>query len=100
MYGHLRCVHKVLANPAQLGLARTIHVYGVYTVFLAGKSSSIRSYMVYIHSSGQRCTVRVGQNHKYIRCIHGVFGREITNRTDIYGVYTQLWPNLHSRKHE
>ena len=36
----------------------------------------------------------------YIRCIHGVFGREITNRTDIYGVYTQLWPNLHSRKHE
>ena len=32
-----------------VGLARTIHIYGVYTVFLAGKSSNIRSYTVYIY---------------------------------------------------
>jgi len=35
-----------------LGLARTM-IHGVYTVFLAGKSPNIRSYTVYIYSSGQ-----------------------------------------------
>ena len=29
------------------------HIYGVYTVFLSGKSSNIRSYTVYIYGSGQ-----------------------------------------------
>jgi len=28
-------------------------IYGVYTVFLAGKSPNIRSYTVYIYGSGQ-----------------------------------------------
>ena len=31
----------------------------------------------------------------YSRCIHGVFGREITIHTVIYGVCMQLWPTLH-----
>jgi len=39
--------------------------------------------------------IRVGQNHRYIRCIYGVFGREITIHTVIYGVYIQFWPTLH-----
>jgi hypothetical protein len=49
-----------------LGLARTIYIYDVYTVyiythdvytvFLAGKSPYIRSYTVYIHGSGQPLT--------------------------------------------
>ena len=30
-----------------------IYIYGVYTVILAGKSQNIRSYTVYIYSSGQ-----------------------------------------------
>ena len=29
------------------------HIYGVYTVFLAGKSPNIRPYMVFIHGSSQ-----------------------------------------------
>jgi len=29
------------------------HIYGVFTVFLAGKSPNIRSYTVYIYRSGQ-----------------------------------------------
>ena len=37
---------------------------------------------------------RVGQNHIYIRCIHGIFGREITEFTVIYGVYIRFWPTL------
>ena len=32
---------------------------------------------------------RVGQNHIYIRCIYGDFGRGITKYTVVYGVYIQ-----------
>ena len=34
----------------------------------------------------------VGQNHGYIRCINGIFGRDITKYMVIYGVY--MLPNL------
>jgi len=37
---------------------------------------------------------RVGQNHIYIRCIYGIFGRGITKYTIIYGAYIQFWPTL------
>jgi len=30
----------------------------------------------------------------YIRCIYGIFGREITKYTVIYGVYIRFWPTL------
>jgi hypothetical protein len=30
----------------------------------------------------------------YIRCKYGIFGREITKYTVIYGVYVQFWPTL------
>ena len=30
-----------------------------------------------------------------IRCIYGIFGREITKYTVIYGVYIWFWPTLH-----
>jgi len=29
-----------------------------------------------------------------IRCIYGIFGREITKYTVIYGVYMRFWPTL------
>ena len=28
----------------------------------------------------------------YIRCVYGIFGREITIHTVIYGVYIRFWP--------
>jgi hypothetical protein len=31
----------------------------------------------------------------YIRCIYGIFGREVTKYTVIYGVYIRFWPTLH-----
>ena len=34
-----------------------------------------------------------------IRCIYGIFGREITKDTVIYGAYILLWPTLHFHKH-
>ena len=37
---------------------------------------------------------RVGQNHIYIRCIHGIFGRKIIKCTVIYGGYIRFWPTL------
>ena len=33
----------------------------------------------------------------YIPCIYGIFGREITIYTVIYGVYIRFWPTLHIR---
>ena len=33
----------------------------------------------------------------YIRCIYGIFGREITEYTVIYGVYIRFWPTLYIR---
>jgi hypothetical protein len=30
----------------------------------------------------------------YIRLIYGIFGREITKYTVIYGVYIRFWPTL------
>ena len=30
----------------------------------------------------------------YMRCVYGVFGREITKSTAVYGVYIQFWPTL------
>jgi hypothetical protein len=32
----------------------------------------------------------------YIRCIYGIFGREITKYTVIYGVYIRFWPTLNT----
>jgi hypothetical protein len=37
---------------------------------------------------------RVGQNPIYIRCVYGIFGREITIYTIIYGVCIRFWPTL------
>jgi len=53
------CVGEVSAfqhTHTYLGLARTIYIYGVFTVILAGKSPKIRSYTVYIYGSGQPYT--------------------------------------------
>jgi hypothetical protein len=30
----------------------------------------------------------------YIQCIYGIFGREITKYTVIYGAYIRFWPTL------
>ena len=30
----------------------------------------------------------------FTRCIYGIFGREITKYTVIYGVYIRFWPTL------
>jgi hypothetical protein len=30
----------------------------------------------------------------YIRCVYGIFGREITKYTVIYGAYIRFWPTL------
>jgi deoxycytidylate deaminase len=39
-------------------------------------------------------THRFDQNHIYIRCTYGIFGREITKYTVIYGVDIRFWPTL------
>ena len=42
---------------------------------------------------------RVGQIHIYsvcIRCIYGIFGREVIKYMVIYGVYIRFWPTLYT----
>jgi len=38
---------------------------------------------------------KVGQNHTYLQCIYGIFGREITKCKVMYDVYVRFWPTLH-----
>ena len=49
----LRLATSCSSLDVYIGLARTIHIYGVHTVFSAGKSSHIRSYTVCKYGSGQ-----------------------------------------------
>ena len=49
------------------------HIYGVYTVILAGKSPNIRSYTEYIYSSGQPYIYTVLVNPSYVPSV-GVLG--------------------------
>ena len=72
-------------------------------VFLAGKSPNVRLLTVYIYSSGKPyafgiCMLAVVGLKKhvfvaglaitiYMRCIYGIFGREITKYTVINGVH-------------
>ena len=89
-----------------------IYIYGVHTAFLAGKSPNIRSYTVYIYSSGQPYIYGSGQIHNHVQhlqqwtwlglarticiwCTYGIFGREITKFTFIYAEYARFWPTLH-----
>jgi len=44
---------RVQAYAKYVGLARTIYIYGVHPVFLAGNLPNIRSCMVYIYDSSQ-----------------------------------------------
>ena len=46
-------------------------------------------------STGDCCLSLLGLAKTiYIRCIHGIFGREITTYTVIHGVYVRFWPTL------
>jgi len=65
MYHHIRCINTVLDNPTKpsstlvaahicrVGQNHIYTVYGIYTVFLAGKPPNIRLYTAYIYGSGQ-----------------------------------------------
>jgi hypothetical protein len=46
-----------------------------------------------MHTFVQKQMHRVDQTI-YIRCLYGIFGREITKYTVIYGVYVRFWPAL------
>jgi len=53
-------------------LAKTIYIYGEYSVFWAGNSPKIRSYTVYLlHSGAAQRRVR---QYRTCVCIYGVYG--------------------------
>jgi len=76
IYGHIRCIYTVLANPIYIYIwwvSRQKHVCRRNEQGKLGK----------YHPAW--CTTRVGQNHIYIRCIYDNFGRDIIEYTVIHG---------------
>ena len=101
------CATKLDYNAALLCSCATLlssHVLGwpepyIYTVYdhifgdfpSAGWSLRSTKGLILVMYGGLARTI-------YIRCIYGVFGREITKYTVKYGVCVQLWPTLHVRQ--
>ena len=77
IYGHIRCIYTVLANP--------MYVAQAYPACIP------------IHCSLHPTQLGLART-VYIRCISGNFGREFTKHTLIYGVFTLFWPTLHTTK--
>ena len=80
-----------------IGLARTIYIYGAFTVFLAG---NMRSYTVCIYGSGQPQLASMGVNHPAahfpVQLFMGDFEILASCRTGRVSRVT-LWPaNFHS----
>ena len=100
-------------DVARAGLARTVYIY-VYIHRIFGDFQAKNTVCTpYIYGSGQnhtyiryfgqenhqiyghmRCIYTVLANPIYIRCIYGIFGREITKYTVICSVYTRFGPTL------
>ena len=84
--------HTGMTTRAYLEQHHTfIGIYGVYTVFLAGKSPSpyIRSYTVCIHGSGQLYTCAYLEQHHTLTGIYGVY------TVFLAGKSPRFWPTLH-----
>jgi len=96
-YGHIRCVYSIFGREI------TIHtvIYGVFTVFLAGKSPYIGHIRCVYGIFGREIPINTviygvftvflaGKYHEFchIRCVYGIFGREIPINSVIYGVFT------------
>ena len=74
VYKHTLCVCR----------ADQSHVYTVYVRFFWQGHHQIYGHIRRIYT--------VLANPRHIRCIYGLFGRDITKYTVIYGVYIRLWP--------
>jgi hypothetical protein len=61
VYGHIRCIYGIFGRE----ITKCTVIYGVYTVFLAGKSPSVRSYTVHIRYFWQGNH----QGYGHIHCI-------------------------------
>jgi hypothetical protein len=64
IYGHTRCIYRIFGRET----TKYTVIYGIYTVYLAGKPPDIRSYTVYIRYTWQG-------NHQiygHIRCIYTI----------------------------
>jgi hypothetical protein len=70
-----------------LGLARTIYKRCIHGI-LGWEIAIIRSYTVYIQGWPEPYI------YSYIRCTYGIFGRETTIHTVIYGANIRFCPTL------
>jgi len=77
------------------------YIYGVYTVFLAGESPNVRSYMVNIYGFGQPHTYTITLTHTYThiyRYIQTHIHTQIHTRTHV-PQYTTTLTHTHTHTH-
>ena len=80
-----KAVHKAVQKAVQKAVHKAVHK--VAQTSYDGSPN---------HAKGSDIS-RVGQIHIYILCIYGIFGREITKYTVIYGIYIRFWQTLDIR---
>ena len=83
-YGHIRCVYTVLADPSVTALRKELHCQ---QPFFNCPKRLFKLIQAFGWCVGLARTI-------HIRCIYGIFGREIIKYTVIYGVYIRFWPTL------
>jgi hypothetical protein len=91
MYGsgqpYMQTLHPGYISTHPNGLAGRTRTVAIVTIRV-GLARSIQYMNICVHSCiGLARTI-------YIRCIYGIFNREITKYTVIYGAYIRFWPTL------
>ena len=102
-------IDMVLANPTRsiqaISLLVPTLVFTVLATFLVAWLNPLHPICSHCSLAHARCSplflrfthFKTSQGLSrtiYIRCIYGIFGREITKYTVIYSAYIQFWPTL------
>jgi hypothetical protein len=86
---YLRCIYGIFCRDV---IKYTV-IYGVYILFWP------TLVMYHNRQSTERAKYIGLARTIYIRCIYGIFCRDIIKHTVIYGVYIRFWPTLNNRHH-
>jgi len=81
-------------NPIHFCVFSMLHPELLCTRHISFTKRSLFTFILLLRMPFERVLMcRVGQNHIFTVCI-GIFGREITKYTVIYGAYIRFWPTL------
>ena len=97
VYIHMGNVWRVYIHMGSLSWHVCIHMERIHIWECMACIRTFGEFVVArMHTYGEATYVGLAKTI-YIRCIYGIFGREITKYTVIYGVYKRFWPTLQIR---